>query len=374
MITGNLSVLALFKYRLFLLGIVGVQTRGSLIIPLGISFYIFQLISYQVEIWRGVLTRVPGFLSFFLYIFFFPHHQAGPIMSPSQFIPAFDRLKTLRKSHLIQGLSLIGWGLFKKLWIADQVAPMVDTGFSLLHRSGGASGCLPYLAVLYAVQIYMDFSGYSDMALGLARLFGFKLQRNFHQPYLARNPREFWERWHISLSRWLRQHVYIPLGGNLAGPRRTLLNLMAVMLLGGLWHGASWSFVAWGGLHGLLLVGHRLLTPRLAFIPGWLARLAFQAVAMLTWLPFREPDFRTLLHALPRADAWAGSGLAWALGAFGGLIAFSFLEEGLEARFPRILRYLQPKPLSGLALAFSLVFYAILLGEGYAAPFIYQRF
>ena len=373
MVGVDLLFLAWFKYRYFLAGLGG--PAHQLLIPLGISFYVFQLISYQVELAKGILDRVPSFYSFFLYICFFPHHQAGPIMRPHAFILCFDRPRTWVPARLKIGLALLIWGLFKKVWIADLIAPQVDRAFAAFHGSGGAHGNLVRLAVLYGIQIYGDFSGYSDMAVGLGRLFGFKLERNFHQPYVARNAPEFWGRWHVTLSQWLREHVYIPLGGNRRGRGRTLLNLLLVMLVGGLWHGAAWTFVLWGGMHGLYLVIQRLLPPAGGSGPGrLLSRLGFQVLVMLTWLPFRETSIRALLAGARRWDGWIGPELVPAALLFAAILLFSHAENWAERQFPRFIRWADRAPGPALALATSGCLYLVLMGAGRAVTFIYQRF
>ncbi len=374
MVVLNVAFLACFKYAGFLESLVTGGEAEALVIPLGISFYIFQLIAYQVELARGELEVQPPFWDFLLYIFFFPHHQAGPIMRPHAFLRCFTAPRTFFRSRLVTGLLIFLWGLFKKVWIADLVAPFVDQGFGNLHYFHGGRENLPYLAVLYGIQIYGDFSGYSDMAVGIGRLFGFKFDRNFHQPYLASGASEFWRRWHVTLSKWLRDFIYIPLGGNRGSSTRTLVNLMVVMLLGGLWHGAGWNFVLWGGLHGLLLVGERLLPlPRWPFLK--LPRtLLFQALVMLTWLPFRERSPDVIWQAMGRASAWVGPGLKAAVLLFLAVLAFAWVEERLERAFVSISRTALALPFPVLSFAYGVAFWLVLVGGGHATTFIYQRF
>lgn len=368
-ITINLLILAWFKYRVFL----GLSGDGSLVIPLGISFYIFQLISYQVEIHQGILSELPPFGSMFLYIFFFPHHQAGPIMRPSRFIRCFEGVRNWYHSRFVSGLLLLAWGLFKKIWIADLIANTVERQFSLFRSTQGGEGNLLYLGILYGIQIYADFSGYSDIAIGIGRLFGFKLDRNFRQPYLARNPTEFWSRWHITLSTWLRDHLYIPLGGNRSGLALTMLNLMVVMTLGGLWHGASWSFILWGFLHGLILIAYRLAPP-LRLIPAPVRVLFFQILIGLSWLPFKIENLGHLYQAVGRSSAWLGPRTPSALGLLLAVIGFSWWEGWLERQFPKWLHDVGHWPRALFLPAYSLVLYLIMIGAGHATTFIYQRF
>jgi alginate O-acetyltransferase complex protein AlgI len=373
MIAVDILVLGWFKYRYFVAGMVGGNT-GSLIIPLGISFYTFQLISYQVELLRGQISARPTFFSFFLYIFFFPHHQAGPIMRPHKFLGAFVKDRKWNAARFRLGMMIFLWGLFKKVWIADWLmGDLVAQSFKRLHESGGFQGNALLLGVTYGIQIYADFSGYSDIAVGLGRMFGFKLDRNFHQPYLAFGPSEFWRRWHVTLSNWLRDHVYIPMGGNRSGPWRTPANLMAVMLIAGLWHGAGWNFVIWGGLHGSYLVAERLAGRWLAKVAA-LKFIVFQALFMLAWIPFRETDFRTIWHLFSRADAWLGmeSVLAVLLGF--GIVTFSWFENRLEMAFPRLGFRWRRLPDPAFALGCALVLLMVLSGIRHETFFIYQRF
>ncbi|OAI47468.1 alginate O-acetyltransferase [Planctomycetaceae bacterium SCGC AG-212-F19] len=262
----NLGLLGFFKYTNFLLGnanslfcLFGVDYHWPLLenlyLPLGMSFYTFEAISYVVDVYQGRLKAVRSLLDYALYIMFFPHLAAGPIVRPRDFLPQLHRTKRFHEYRAVVGLLIFLVGLFKKAVIADHMAPIVDPIFA---DPGAWSSSAAWLGTLaYAVQIYCDFSGYSDMAMGLAHVLGFKLPVNFAMPYFALNITDFWRRWHISLSSWLRDYLYIPLGGSRGGAWVTYRNLMTTMLLGGLWHGASWTFVFWGGYHGLLLALHR---------------------------------------------------------------------------------------------------------------------
>ncbi len=374
LIVLNVGVLAWFKYRHFLLGSIGVHMVDELIIPLGISFYVFQLISYQVELIRGVITEPPTFFSFFLYIFFFPHHQAGPIMRPHAFLGAFLEGRKWSTGRFKIGILLILWGLFKKIWIADWLmAGLVAGQFKTLHSSQGATGNALLLGVTYGIQIYADFSGYSDIAVGLGRTFGFKLDRNFHQPYLAIGPSEFWRRWHVTLSQWLRDHIYIPLGGNRHGSARTQLNLMIVMVVGGLWHGAGWCYVLWGFLHGSYLLLERWFGAALDRA-RWLKFLLFQILFMLAWIPFRETDLRAVLRLVTRADAWVSPLTLQAFGWGALIVLFSWAENRIERRFPRLTYATCRIPDLVFASVFAFLFLGILTGVRHETVFIYQRF
>jgi alginate O-acetyltransferase complex protein AlgI len=301
-VTCNLGLLAFFKYTNFLLGTAHSMlgwfhvkldpTFVNIILPLGISFYTFETISYIVDVYRGRIKAARNLLDYALYIMFFPHLIAGPIVRPGDFLPQVGRRKRFSWPRLNVGVQLFLVGLFKKAVLADHLSAAVDPVFKTPAAYETAT---LWLAVVgYAAQIFCDFSGYSDMAIGLAHLFGFKLHANFNMPYLAANITEFWRRWHISLSSWLRDYLYIPLGGNRGGAKRTYCNLLLTMLLGGLWHGASWTFVFWGFFHGAALALHRAIPA-----PRWLAARAFRplgvAATFLTvcvgWVFFRAHTF-----------------------------------------------------------------------------------
>ena len=255
----NLAVLCYFKYTGFLLDTVsdlsGIPLPfSSIILPLGISFFTFQQIAYLVDIMRGAKVE-RDIVSYTLFVSFFPHLIAGPLVHHAEMIPQFKRGRTGRSAILgARGLAIFAAGLFKKVVIADNLVQFVSPVFAHLDTGGGVTMPWAWLATLaYTLQIYFDFSGYSDMAVGLALLFGIRLPVNFRSPYQAASIVEFWRRWHITLSRFLRDYLYIPLGGNRLGEQRRYINLMVTMLLGGLWHGAGWNFLVWGGLHGVYL-------------------------------------------------------------------------------------------------------------------------
>jgi alginate O-acetyltransferase complex protein AlgI len=255
----NLAVLCYFKYTNFILDSLNALTGAPLpfvniILPLGISFFTFQQIAYLVDVMRGAKVE-RDIVSYTLFVSFFPHLIAGPLVHHAEMIPQFKRGRTGRSSVLAaRGLAIFAAGLFKKVVIADNLAQFVSPVFAHLDAGGGVTTSWAWLATLaYTLQIYFDFSGYSDMAVGLALLFGIRLPVNFRSPYKATSIIEFWRRWHITLSRFLRDYLYIPLGGNRLGEQRRYLNLLVTMLLGGLWHGAGWNFLIWGGLHGLYL-------------------------------------------------------------------------------------------------------------------------
>ncbi len=255
----NLALLCYFKYTNFLFESLTELTGTPLpffniVLPLGISFFTFQQIAYLVDVMRGARVE-RDLLSYTLFVSFFPHLIAGPLVHHAEMIPQFKRGRTGRSAVLAaRGLAIFAAGLFKKVVIADNLAQFVSPVFAHLDAGGGVTTPWAWLATsAYTLQIYFDFSGYSDMAVGLALLFGIRLPVNFRSPYQSTSIVEFWRRWHITLSRFLRDYLYIPLGGNRLGEQRRYLNLMVTMLLGGLWHGAGWNFLVWGGLHGVYL-------------------------------------------------------------------------------------------------------------------------
>lgn len=267
----NLGILGFFKYFNFfvdsgadLLRSLGLQANPptlSVLLPVGISFYTFHGISYTFDVYRREITPVRNLLDFALFVAYFPQLVAGPIGRAQVQLPQFEHPRRRPSWDRIRsGLFLIMLGLFKKIAIADALAPTVNAAFKGAEAASSSSLLLGVYA--FALQIYGDFSGYSDIARGTSRLFGIELLRNFDQPYLSRNITEFWRTWHISLSTWLRDYLYVPLGGNRMGKLATYRNLMITMLLGGLWHGANWTFVIWGGLHGAYLSVHRAITRR----------------------------------------------------------------------------------------------------------------
>ncbi len=258
----SLSVLGIFKYFNFFLNtayqLVGVKDGNimNIILPVGISFYTFQSMSYLIDVYRGKIAARKDFLTVALYVAFFPQLVAGPIVRASDLLPQLDEEHIIQKKNVEAGLQIFLMGVVKKIVIANRLAVCVDAVFAAPAAYDGASILCAVFS--YSIQIYCDFSGYSDMAVGIARFFGYDLCRNFNLPYISKNPTEFWKRWHISLSSWLQDYVYIPLGGNRKGKIRTYINLFLTMILGGLWHGASWHFVVWGGVHGGALIVHKL--------------------------------------------------------------------------------------------------------------------
>ncbi|HEX6637268.1 MAG TPA: MBOAT family O-acyltransferase [Steroidobacteraceae bacterium] len=311
-IAANLAALAYFKYADFFIGTVAELSGRDIpllgvVLPLGISFFTFTQIAYLVDVWAGkVVERNP--VHYALFVTYFPHLIAGPVLHHAEMMPQF-RLASIYSPRLRSftiGLAFLLLGLVKKVLVADSVAPIANMVFG--HDTGTAlSASAAWIGVVaYTLQIYFDFSGYSDMAVGLSLLIGVRLPYNFNSPYQAWNITEFWRRWHMTLSRFLRDYLYVPLGGNRHGRARRYINLMLTMLLGGLWHGASWTFVFWGGLHGAYLVVNHFwlwLRERMGFpspggkrtgVRGWLGRAAGVALTMLCvmvgWVYFRATE------------------------------------------------------------------------------------
>lgn len=304
---SNLGLLGLFKYYNFFIeigqtvsGPLGLDLgflRHELLLPVGISFYTFQTMSYTIDVYRRELEVEPSLLKFSVFVTFFPQLVAGPIVRAADFLPQMHRIPEVTRARVHDGMRLVFQGLFKKIVIADLLAGL---GVDAIFARPGDFSSLDLLFGLYgySFQIYCDFSGYSDIAIGTARIFGFELTKNFDRPYLAQNVREFWARWHISLSTWLRDYLYISLGGNRGSPRRTHFNLMMTMLLGGLWHGAALNFVLWGAWHGLLLIFARGSTKfDTEASAGVILRRRFLTfhLVVVSWLLFRVTSMQNFL-------------------------------------------------------------------------------
>ena len=299
----SLSILGFFKYANFFLWNWNQMVEGNfqpldIILPVGISFYTFQSISYIVDVYKGRVSPTETWIEYLFFLSYFPALVAGPIVRADYFLPQIQNRDHASREEMAAGLWLIILGLVKKAVVADYIAQYNDlifaspTGYSGLESLMGVVG--------YVVQIYCDFSGYSDMAIGISAIMGFRLTRNFNFPYKSRNLTDFWRRWHISLSTWLRDYVYIPLGGNRRGTLRTYVNNFLTMLVGGLWHGAAWKFVIWGGMHGVGLIVHKALRPWLVKIPDtWPVKAASWTLTM-AYVSFLFIFFR----AASFEDAW----------------------------------------------------------------------
>ena len=387
----NLTILGFFKYFNFFVGsaLSGLEALGisasaptlSIILPVGISFYTFQSMSYVVDVYRRDMEPVRRFEDYALYVSYFPQLVAGPIERGSRLLPQILAPARVTPERIHIGIQLIIVGLAKKVLIADTVALEVDRIFSSPEEL--TAGMLLRGAYLFSFQIYGDFSGYSDIARGVSELFGIRLMINFEQPYLSRSITEFWRRWHISLSTWLRDYLYIPLGGNRSGSWMTYRNLMLTMLIGGLWHGAAWTFVIWGGIHGALLGIERMLgigkepTAQVRGA-GWLGSLAAGVwtfhLAVLCWIFFRAPDVQVAFAYLGGILAGDGLGdigwLPWLM--LGAVLAVDVPQyaSGKHTVFLRIPWWIRSPAYAAIAMA---VLGKILYG-GRDLPFIYFQF
>ena len=378
---ANLASLGFFKYAGFFvdsaesalegLGIAADLPLLNIILPVGISFFTFQAISYVLDVYRGDAEPAKP-LDFAVYLAFFPQLVAGPIVRAHELIPQLNEPRTLRHTDFTRAVVLIAAGLFKKMVVATYLAEaLVDDVFAFPERFSSLEVLLGVYG--YAVQIYADFSCYTDIAIGVALLLGIRLPDNFNQPYRAASIQDFWRRWHMSLSRWLRDYLYIPLGGNRGGEWRRDRNLLLTMLLGGLWHGAAWTFVLWGALHGLGLLVERRLGLRL---PGILARLVTFHFVCFGWILFRAESLGAAGSVLARLfGAWRVEPiqLTWVVPALiAAALATQFWPRTATEPTLRAVSHL-PVLVVGLAFAFWLVVLEQFGPEG-VAPFIYFQF
>jgi alginate O-acetyltransferase complex protein AlgI len=372
-ITANLGFLGFFKYYNFLAGnaasLLGRPDSAfvlRIVLPLGISFHTFQSISYVVDVYRGQQAAIRNVVDYALFIAFFPQLVAGPIVRAREFFRDLYAWCAPSGEELNRGALLVLFGLTKKMALADPFSLIADRYFGNLPAHPGVlaawSGVLAF-----AVQIYFDFSGYTDMAIGMALLMGFHFPVNFRRPYLAAGIAEFWRRWHMSLSSWLRDYVYISLGGNRKGRLRTYVNLMATMLLGGLWHGANWKFVVWGGYHGALLGAERATGRRIPRV------FTFMLVS-IGWVFFRAASLRESVVVIGRMFSGPRGELLWErwqIYLILGTLALAILEEKLEW-FERLVK--APALVYGAAMAVLLLCLELIGVTDVAVPFVYFQF
>ena len=371
---SNLAMLGFFKYfnffadslhsGLLALHIPAPISTLNILLPIGISFYTFQSMSYTIDVYRGELPAAKHFLDFALFVSFYPHLVAGPIMRAVDLLPQIESPRHASREQILDGIQLIVWGLWKKMFIADNLAPVVNRIFAETAPSGFHTLIGVYA---FAFQIYCDFSGYSSIAIGLARILGFDFGINFDRPYFSRSFSEFWSRWHISLSSWLRDYLYVSLGGNRGGKWRTYRNLMITMLLGGLWHGASWTFVFWGALHGAYLVVERMLSIR---IPRALQLLLVFNLTCFAWVFFRAHSFANAWQVLSGIASMHGS-IAdvddrWRILKCALMIAVMLAFEMFPKR--------EPTPAMRLAFVASCVWVVLIFGTFSGNNFIYFQF
>jgi alginate O-acetyltransferase complex protein AlgI len=385
----NLGILGVFKYFNFFAGSVAdlaasiglslTWTDLHIALPVGISFYTFQSMSYTIDVYRNEIPCEKSWLRFSFYVAFFPQLIAGPIVRARDFLPQVRRQPRLDRDALESALFRIARGLIKKIVLADFLALYADAVFSAPESAGFVNAWIGVYA--FSFQIYFDFSGYSDIAIGSSRLIGYELPENFMRPYATRGMAEFWRRWHISLSSWLRDYLYISLGGNRMKTRAGVYrNIFLTMLLGGLWHGAAFTFVFWGALHGLLLIGERALGMRMETKEhtGWrgvLRRFLFFHLITFTWIPFRGESAAQMAGVLKALIPSAGTititaGMAAALLIIAGGWLMQLLGE--YTRPGRLFRAL-PLPVRGLACA-AVALLILVFNAGGPAPFIYFQF
>jgi alginate O-acetyltransferase complex protein AlgI len=391
-IVVNLGMLGYFKYGDFLLqnfvtlaasvGVVYAPPKWDIILPVGISFYTFATLSYTLDVYLRRAKPAKNFLDYALFVTFFPHLVAGPIMRPTELVPQFEHERRTQSHQMFFGLALMTLGLFQKVVIADGLlAPVVEG----VYDAGGTVP-LPLDAwagtLAFAGQIFCDFAGYSTTAIGVALTLGFAMPDNFRFPYGAVGFSDFWRRWHITLSSWLRDYLYIPLGGNRHGQARTYGALMGTMLLGGLWHGANWTFVVWGGLHGLYLSVERVLRARFA---GWkasglqhfgLAILTFLLVN-ITWVFFRAHDFHTAGTILQSMGGWSPKGEAVLAGfdlAAAFLIIAAIFGTHWAMRDTTLEAVIERTPAALLTVVWAAMAFLIIIEQGQGSAFIYFAF
>jgi alginate O-acetyltransferase complex protein AlgI len=393
-LTTNLGALGFFKYFNFfssnlhsLLGLAGFQAdlfTLRVLLPVGISFYTFQALSYTIDVYRGRIHAVENVVEYFCFITFFPHMVAGPIQQATHLLVQFAQPRRFEWDHAVDGLRQMLWGFFKKMVVADTLGSYVTRVYGdVAHATGWQ---LLWATYLFAFQIYGDFSGYTDIAIGCARLFSLHMTRNFAYPYFATNIQDFWRRWHITLSTWFREYLYIPLGGNRRGPRRTAVNAFIVFVVSGFWHGANWTFVIWGALHGLyFLLYTQWIEKRHANnssgspIAAQLGRLGAMLgtfhLVCLAWVFFRADDAPTAFAILGKMAGAPLSGsferpplkaLEW----IGVLVAVEWLQRSQEhglaiGQMPRRVRW---------ALYYALVYVIFDFCYLDYAPFIYFQF
>ncbi len=388
---SNLSILGYFKYTNFFLAtgyyFLGKEWHSTdIFLPVGISFYTFQTLSYSIDIYRGRMKPVKSILDFGFFVAFFPQLVAGPIVRAIDFIPQIRKKIVLSDNDIGRGLALIIGGLFKKAVISDYISVnFVDRVFDQPALYSGFENLMAVYG--YAVQIYCDFSGYSDMAIGLGLLMGFHLPENFRLPYQSLSLTDFWRRWHISLSSWLRDYLYYGLGGNRKGPWRTYINLLLTMLLGGLWHGANWKFVFWGAMHGSILAVEKKLA---TIFPSYLNPTRWWSKGLAWFWTFHFVCFCWIFfRATSFADAWLvlkrialafnpQIGREWLVGypVVSALLVLGFFSHFIsETVIKKIMNYfiLTPWPLKSAVLAMT-IWIVIQISSSEIVPFIYFQF
>ncbi len=380
---GNLAVLFAFKYVDFFAQSVNdiagkeMVPAFNVILPMGISFYTFQTMAYTIDVYRKQIKAERNILDVALYVAYFPQLVAGPIMRAGDLLPQFKEKHEINTTRILSGFLLVAWGLSKKIFIAEPMGQFVDPVYANPENYSGAALLLATYA--FAIQIFADFSAYTDIAIGSARILGFRLMENFRTPYLATSVRDFWRRWHISLSTWLRDYLYISLGGNRKGAARTYASLIITMLLGGLWHGASWNFVIWGGLHGAALAIERMVTGKRKPSPSpakrsnelikWFFTFHFICLA---WIFFRARSFEAAIDVISGIASWQdGMAISYVpLGVLGALLATQYMQTKIDVH-----GFFMRHAFVGRWLAYTgLLFCALAMAGGSSPEFIYFQF
>ena len=388
----NLGMLGYFKYGHFLLenfvtiagalGIVYQPPKWDIILPVGISFYTFATLSYTLDVYMRRAKPAKRFLDYALFVTFFPHLVAGPIMRPTELVPQFETPRRANGTQLCFGLALLTLGLFQKVVLADGFLGPVAEAVYDSHGKPPAMLDAWVGTLAFAGQIFSDFAGYSTSAIGVALCLGFAMPDNFRFPYAAIGFSDFWRRWHITLSCWLRDYLYIPLGGNRHGPARTYGALMATMLLGGLWHGANWTFVVWGGLHGLYLSVERWLRARFqGWVPGPFALVGLGVLTFLliniTWVFFRAKNFTSagmMLRAMSGTASVGGPLVAALPMAIAMFIVAGIVATHWVMRSTTLEAVAERAPAAVIAAGLALMGFAVIIEQGQGSAFIYFAF
>lgn len=389
----NFSLLFVFKYYDFINGsieslmtAIGIKWNVpylNVLLPVGISFFTFQSAGYMVDVYRGTVKAERSFLTYALFVSFFPVILAGPIQRAKNLIPQLKEKHPVMYDNVIGGLKMMLWGYFMKLCVADRLGIYVDAVFNnLAHHNGTTIGLA---SLMYTIQIYGDFAGYSLVALGCAKCMGFNLPENFHRPYFSKSIKEFWKRWHIGLSSWFMEYLYFPLGGSRVKYPRMLMNLMIVFLVSGLWHGAAWTFIVWGGLHGLYLVIYNLLkkggfTIDDKFgsnrVTGFLRILICFVLVSLTWIFFRADSLTDAFFAVKNIFASTGSPFVDVPVLIPGIMSLMLLvvKDWVDEYHPQIKFLQSDNKAIGLVTSLCLCAYVLLFGVLGGGSFIYFQF
>ena len=389
----NLGILGVFKYYDFfaaelasLLGVAGDKFMLHLVLPVGISFYTFQALSYSIDVYKGKIDPTRDAVAFFAYIAFFPQLVAGPIERATNLLPQFQRQRQFDYTQAVDGCRQILWGLFKKMVVADNCAAYVDQVFSF----GGSGSDHLMATVLFTFQIYGDFSGYSDIAIGTAKLFGIRLMQNFRTPYFSRDIAEFWRRWHISLTTWFRDYIYIPLGGSRVAKWKVVRNTFVIFLVSGLWHGANWTFIAWGFYHAclflpLILLGRNrkytdtVAAGRLLPTPKELGQMVLTfALVTIGWIVFRAtgiPSTTAYLRSMLNTETLTGFYLIftrWEMIPIGIMLLVEWLNRSREHGLQRVDKVIHWRWARCVLFATALV--AGFFFRGGFHPYVYFQF